>query len=63
MIKAKTSEIIKFSFSTGEVSLYHKYVRFCIDTKNFVLLIGFDTIKDYITEFSIKSADAVLASF
>jgi hypothetical protein len=54
---------MKFSFSTGEVSLYHKYVKFCIDTKNYVLLIGFDTIRDYISEFSIKSADATLASF
>lgn len=54
---------MKFGFSTGEVSLYHKYVKFCIDSKNYVLLVGFDTIKDYVTEFSIKSADAVLASF
>jgi len=54
---------MKFIFSYGEISLYHKYVKFCIDTKNYVLMLGFDTIKEYITEFSIKSTDAVLASF
>ena len=41
----KIGDIIHYCFQVKEVRLFHNFIGMCISTANFILPIGYDTIR------------------
>lgn len=62
-MKNKIGEVIEYCFRIREVKLYHKLMAFCLTGKNYILPVGYDTVKQFISECGLNSANIILATF